>query len=64
MDSSQVKQKAGFYGKTVISPERLPELRCSKVFCFTRSAVFVIIKNLLQGTGIKAVGPYDILFED
>lgn len=64
LDSSRAKQRAGFYGKTVTSPERLPELGCSKVFCFTGNANFVGIKNLLEGTGVKTVGPYEILFED
>lgn len=64
LDSSQWLQKTGFHGKTVISPERLPELRLNKIFCFLSFSNYAEIKRLLKGTPVKTVMLYDILLED
>lgn len=64
VDRSQWIQKVGFHGKAVISPERLPGLNVNKVFCFVSNANYTEIKRRLEGTDVKAVGLYEILFED
>lgn len=67
LDSDQWIQKAGFHGKTVISPEHLPELRLNKMFLFVANdnvAAITAIQKLLEGTTVRAVGLYEILLED
>ena len=64
LDNNQWLQKVGFHGKTVISPELLPELRLNKVFIFAVNVSGAAIKKLLEGTTVRAVGLYEILFED
>ena len=64
IDSDKFKQKAGFYGKTVISPERLSELKVNKVICCATSLTLVAIKNILRGSNVRVVGIYEILLED
>ncbi len=38
LDSNPVKQKAGFHGKTVLSPKLLPTVPCDTLLCFTGSS--------------------------
>ncbi len=64
LDSNLWKQKMGFHGKKVMSPEILPELGCRKVFCLTADGTCLTIQNLLEGMSVKAVKFYEILFED
>lgn len=64
VDISPVKQKAGFYGKPVISPERLLELEVNKVICCGADRIIVPIKEFLRDTNIKVVGIYELLLED
>lgn len=50
--------------KEKIIPELLPELGLNKVFIFAVSANVAAIKKLLEGTTVRAVGLYEILFEE
>lgn len=64
MDDSRSVQKIGFYGKKVISPERLQEFGVNKVICCAGTLVLLAIKRRLEGTGVRAIGYYEILLED
>ena len=64
LDRNPIIQKIGFHGKTVISPERLPELGVNKVYLFTEHNNTEAIKKELEGTPVKAIGLYEILLEE
>ena len=61
IDGSEAKQRGGFHGKPVVSPQVLSRLQYKRVICFTSNANLFAIRKNLERSDIKAVGLYEIL---